>query len=1386
MGSGIRKFRLIHAERAVKVNPILYGVNALHPPNVNGHISIAQAACTEMQTIGATVLRVGITWSTMQSTVGGTINWQESDLILSACQAAGITPIFVIETTPLAYLQSPYGFFAGTPSVLAIPTVTDPKFTQWVTDQTAWFSAVVTRYGTQVLYEWWNEWASASGYWRENNILANKPTVAAWCTAFKSVYAAGKAVNPNITIAVGGLTALTHWFGANATTGVNVIPLLASNSVTFDAMSIHPYTGDSASPDPAIDNFPTGNSFDDIGRIQTAMVANGFGSKPIWVTEWGNYSAAAVGGESVKAGYVTTSLNAIKTTYGTVGPTNSPVTIATFYQLDNNSNGTTDTTDTGLFPGTPLGVVHTQLASGTAYQTFVKGLAFPVLQTITLSGPTTAVMTHTPSAYTATGTDSAGNIAVFTPAFASSQAGVATINSSTGVITTVGVGTTSITATATNSIGQLITSNPITLTVSAQVATSSVVSPNPWAGLSGGSTIAFTVVVNDQSGGAMSSPSGAWSSSDGTNAAINSGSGVLTPTGAAMNVVVTFTPTGRPTAAGTSTGNISAPATPVLTTITLSGASSVIATHTTTAYTAPGVDQSSNPFSYTPLYQSSNTAVATINSGSGIATGLTAGTTSITATNIFSSPVRLQHPVSQTLGSVTMTQPTGSGNLVLVRALMSKGAAIATITDNATGGSNTYAQAPGVYVNATDGIGGALDIWYAKNSRSGATTLTITYSGSPAAALTYVDEWADLDPSNPFLIAKSFWAQTAGTVIGSASAQVTIGVANAVLFGIGACPNISNTISGIHSGNPFTIGDTLFGSATAHLVTSSTGTYFPQWDQGTSGEWFASVAAFQVAPQPPAVTSNAITLTVSAQTPTGTIVVAPASATIAVNGAQFLTPTVSDQGTPANVISSTTVTWGSSDATKATVDSTGLVTGVATGTATITATDGSATGTCAITVSGSAPSFDPTNSSTGQGILLTNGATPLWSDWPNRYANDTAFRAAISSNLSTFSNPALAGTAAPANWVPSTRTGNHYGDGRDVDLQVLVSTPDATFGPNFSEKCWEATLPAQNLAASTLTPELYPVFGNTPNVTNVILMRRLANCSTPKFTGIGDGNASYNSTSNAAWKSGPFASFSQGRAGQETGNYNLIGGNPQGQIFLLNDELGGGGGFAETVAGSTDATWYSGAPRWEATVLEQWQRGSDGTFWCAATLFTKTNDTAPWTQNGPRIISQKSDIGVMTLFGVNSNDNYNQSRATNLKLWYMQAAIFDLNNPNNDGSNDPGGFYALAAAATPSAPPSISVTSHSSSSITCTVGVSRSMAAVRLMIDGTFINGQDYTLKREDAEVKVVTGVNQPGTIAMTVTGLSLGTGSHTVRAYAVNKNGTAIDPVGVLTTFTQ
>src|ERR1019366_4674280 len=83
--------------------------------------------------------------------------------------------------------------------------------------------------------------------------------------------------------------------------------------------------------------------------------------------------------------------------------------------------------------------------------------------------------------------------------------------------------------------------------------------------------------------------------------------------------------------------------------------------------------------------------------------------------------------------------------------------------------------------------------------------------------------------------------------------------------------------------------------------------------------------------------------------PVASLTVTPTTASLAIGATQQLTATTLDAN--GNTLSGRAVTWGTSDATKATVSASGLVTAIAPGTATITATSETKTGTSTITVS---------------------------------------------------------------------------------------------------------------------------------------------------------------------------------------------------------------------------------------------------------------------------------------------------------------------------------------------------------------------------------------------------------------------------------------------------
>jgi len=89
--------------------------------------------------------------------------------------------------------------------------------------------------------------------------------------------------------------------------------------------------------------------------------------------------------------------------------------------------------------------------------------------------------------------------------------------------------------------------------------------------------------------------------------------------------------------------------------------------------------------------------------------------------------------VSTSTNTLTVTIPSTTGNLIAVPAVINFSATvkIASITDNAPGGSNTYTNSNLYTADTNDGSG--VDLWYALNAKTGVTSITITLTGAGAS-----------------------------------------------------------------------------------------------------------------------------------------------------------------------------------------------------------------------------------------------------------------------------------------------------------------------------------------------------------------------------------------------------------------------------------------------------------------------------------------------------------------------------------------------------------------------------------------------------------------------------------------------------------------------------
>ncbi|MGB8216829.1 MAG: Ig-like domain-containing protein [Candidatus Methanoperedens sp.] len=175
-------------------------------------------------------------------------------------------------------------------------------------------------------------------------------------------------------------------------------------------------------------------------------------------------------------------------------------------------------------------------------------------------------------------------------------------------------------------IGSPVSSTPTlvltTITVSPSTASKLV-----------GATQTFTAAGKDQNGASIAiSPAVIWNSSDPAVGTIDS-TGVFTAL-AAGNTTITATNGTGGTVSGTAGVTVTAPATPVLTTITVSPSTASKLVGATQTFTAAGLDQNGGSISISPVavWNSSNITVGTIDSA-GVFTALAAGNTTITVTN---------------------------------------------------------------------------------------------------------------------------------------------------------------------------------------------------------------------------------------------------------------------------------------------------------------------------------------------------------------------------------------------------------------------------------------------------------------------------------------------------------------------------------------------------------------------------------------------------------------------------------------------------------------------------------------------------------------------------------------------------------------------------------
>lgn len=189
----------------------------------------------------------------------------------------------------------------------------------------------------------------------------------------------------------------------------------------------------------------------------------------------------------------------------------------------------------------------------------------------------------------------------------------------------------------------------------------------------------------------------------------------------------------------------------------------------------------------------------------------------------------VQHKFNSSASGTTVAvtiAANSAGNLIVVGAGGGSSSVTVTgVTDNATGGSNTYVQASGARATAT---GHMVDCWYVLSAaHAGATTVTVTFSGSISGDAFVMEVSGFTNCALDVVGVVNNGAQSGGLAVGA-----TVTTTSTTGFIIAA--DITNNAVGAnpHSGNEFTSGGDVDANSNAacSLISTTAAAHQPVWD----------------------------------------------------------------------------------------------------------------------------------------------------------------------------------------------------------------------------------------------------------------------------------------------------------------------------------------------------------------------------------------------------------------------------------------------------------------------------------------------------------------------------------------------------------------------------
>jgi uncharacterized protein YjdB len=550
--------------------------------------------------------------------------------------------------------------------------------------------------------------------------------------------------------------------------------------------------------------------------------------------------------------------------------------------------------------------------------------------------------------------------------WSSSSTAIASV-STTGLITAIAAGGTVVTAASegrTAVVAVTVSTVPIA-TIAVTPATDTVVMTQ---------TLQLTAVAKDAQGGTLTGRTMAWITSDAARATVSS-TGLVTGVSPGT-VTITASAEGK-----TGTASITVKEKPVAAVI-LSPAQVSIETGQTRQLTVQITDDQGNALTGRPVtYASDNSAVATVSSA-GLVTGVAIGSAKITATSEGKSGTADITVTPVAVATVQISPPTadlivGQSTTLAAVATDAKGNVLSGRSASWTSGAPSVATVSQTGVVTAVGVGNAV-IFATVEGKTGSANVSVrrlpvtSVTVAPPSSNIGVGAWVQLgatvrsgatiltdrvvgwSSSNEAVAVVSSTGRVTGLKAGAVTIMATSeGVSGTAFVAVGiASVAVSPTPTSVVAGQTRQL------SAVARDASNTAVPGVPfQWSSASTGIATVDGNGLVTGVAAGTVNISAAVGTVSGSAsvsvtppPVATVVVTPSAPNVPAGQQIQLTATLRDAA--GNVLTGRVVQWSSSNALRATVNTTGLVStsSVNKGTVTITATSEGKSGSAIVTV----------------------------------------------------------------------------------------------------------------------------------------------------------------------------------------------------------------------------------------------------------------------------------------------------------------------------------------------------------------------------------------------------------------------------------------------------